>query len=59
MGHESLEATMRYVAIIGQDMKETAQLLEKQPQKPKAYDPTAGIMPVVSSKEPKKRDKKW
>ncbi len=58
MGHESLETTMRYAAVLGKDMKETAQLLEKEPEKTKAYDPTAGIMPVVYSKEPKKRDKK-
>lgn len=58
MGHESLETTMRYAAVIGKDIKETAQLLEKQPEKTKAYDPTAGIMPVVYSKEPKKPDKK-
>ncbi len=58
MGHESLETTMRYAAVTGKDIKETAQLLEKQPEKAKAYDPTAGIMPVVYSKEPKKRGKK-
>jgi integrase len=54
MGHESLETTMRYAAVIGKDMQETAQLLEKQPEKTQTYDPTAGIMPVVFSKEPKK-----
>jgi integrase len=58
MGHESLETTMRYAAVIGKDTKETAQLLEKEPEKTKAYDPTAGIMPVSYSKEPEKRDKK-
>ncbi|MFC1983219.1 tyrosine-type recombinase/integrase, partial [Chloroflexota bacterium] len=58
MGHESLETTMRYAAVIGKDMKEIAKLLEKEPDKPVNHVNTDGIMPVVYSKEPKKPDKK-
>ena len=57
MGHESLETTMRYATVTGKDMKETAQLLEKEPEKTTPYDPAAGIMPVVYSKKPEKHDK--
>jgi integrase len=55
LGHESLETTMLYAAVIGEDAQETAQLLESEPQKPEAYDPAGGVMPVVYSKEKKAR----
>ena len=46
MGHENLETTMRYAAVTGLDLKETAELLERQPEKSHVYDPSAGIMTV-------------
>jgi integrase len=54
LGHESLDTTMRYASVTGKDTRQTMQLLELQANAIPAYDPTADIMPIVSSKPVKK-----
>ncbi|MFC2002102.1 tyrosine-type recombinase/integrase [Chloroflexota bacterium] len=43
LGHESLDVTMRYVKVIGQDTKETMKLLEQQEQSSKSRKRTPGL----------------
>jgi site-specific recombinase XerD len=46
LGHESLEVTMRYAAVLGKDVKQAMELLDETPREPNGeryyYDPNLG-----------------
>jgi len=54
LGHESLDVTMRYLHVTGQEIKDTMRLLGPDYGGPPSPSDAEDIMPVVYSKEPKK-----